>query len=145
MRRRSSVGYLPDQRRFAETAKSPHEHQILGRCQVGVEMWLLWNVSDAALVPDGIVRHEPPVEPQRAGAWVDEADDRVDGRALARTVRAQITQDLATTYLEIDAVEREKCTVSLCQSTCFQHGFTKSEMRRQKSEVSTGIRAASSS
>src|SRR6185295_17036169 len=69
----------------------------------------------------GVVGLILAVESNRAGARVQEADDHVDGRALARSVRPEISEDFSSVHREADAVNGEQRAVALRQSARFEH------------------------
>src|SRR5678816_1583742 len=76
----------------------------------------------AAPVANRVGCDRGPVEPQRARARIDEADDGIDGGALARPVGPEIAEDLAAPDVEVHAVEREEAAVSFRQPAGFEHG-----------------------
>src|SRR5262245_15288321 len=103
---------------FRQTAKTANEHQVFDRGEMRIEVRLFRNIPDASLVALGIVEHVNTIEPQRAGAGIDQADDRIDRRALAGSVGTEIAEDLAAADLEVDPIQREESAVTFRQTMC---------------------------
>ena len=89
-----------------------------------VEIRLLRDVADLPLVRDRILGQRAAVERDRPGARLEQADDDVDGGALAGAVGAEIADDLAALQLKADLVERQQAAVPLRQPSRFEHGVS---------------------
>jgi len=102
-------------------AKARDEREVLNRGEVCIKERLLGNVADLLVVSARIFRQGSPVERNGSGCGLEQSDDDVDGRALARAVWTQISNDLARVDLETHPVERQHTAVPLRESACFEH------------------------
>src|SRR5262245_11562676 len=63
-----------------------------------------------------------PLEVHRAGLVVERAADAVDERALARSIRADQPQALATRNIKIDPLQRDEAAEPLTHGLDFEQG-----------------------
>jgi hypothetical protein len=73
---------------------------------------------------DRILGQRAAVERDRPGARLEQADDDVDGGALAGAVGTEIADDLAALQLKADPVEREQAAVPLGEPSRLEHGVS---------------------
>ena len=74
----------------------------LGRVEEAIEVGLLGQVADLAL--DGDIARIAPEDDEPAARLVQEAEDHLDRRRLAGTVRPEEAEDLMAIDVEIDAI-----------------------------------------
>src|SRR5262245_3352716 len=107
--------------RPGEAAEVADQREVLGRRQMGVQVRLFGDVADSPLTTNRVLGHADAVEMERSGAWLEEADHHVDGRALAGSVRPEVAQDFAAANLEAYLVDREEAAVPAAERPRLKH------------------------
>src|SRR3546814_5415440 len=75
-----------------------------------------------------------------AGRRLQHAEHHVDGRGLAGTIRAEQADNLATTDLERDVVDRDGVAILLAQSADGQHRGNRFRSEEHTSELQSLMR-----
>jgi hypothetical protein len=68
-----------------------------------------------------MLRHVDAVDPCRAGRWLDEVEEEIDGRRLARAVGAEEAEDVSGKDGQREVVESRHAVIALGQMNGFKH------------------------
>jgi len=92
---------------------------------------LFGDIGDVPLGFEWLLRHVQPFDHRLTGGRLDEVQEEIDRRSLARAVRAEQTKDFARLYLQIERIERDRAVVMFGQVDRFEHRWNSSLTDRQ--------------
>src|SRR5262245_57726935 len=90
-----------------------------------IKMRFLWHVTDVAEKFRPISAHILSLEKDLARGRVDQPREHLDRRALPRSVRSQIAQDLSWLDREADTVHNRNTVVPLHELSNLEHGLSR--------------------
>ena len=112
---------LATQQRLGDLAQPADQLEILAPGEERIDVRFLGHVSKTSAKRNHVARDVVAVEEHDAVGRVEEAGDHLDGRRLARSVRAQVADDLAGTHDEAHLVDGGNPVESLGQLADFEH------------------------
>jgi hypothetical protein len=125
-----------------KTPETADQFEILAAGEIGVQMRFLRHVAEALLVGDEVLANVDPVKINVTACGLDEAREDLNGCALAGTVRAEITEYLATLNLEGDILYGGDARVELSESLYLQHLLLDTENRFRFPRGSNDLRGS---
>src|SRR5690606_16360218 len=105
----------PPQRLAEAAVDSAEELEVRAHREIEIERELLRHVADPALDLLGLPRDVGPCDDGLAAARREQAREHADGRRLSGTVRAEVTEDLASLDVERDVVDRLEVAEALLE------------------------------
>jgi hypothetical protein len=106
---------------FRQTAQAAHQLQVLHGAHGGIHERLFGYVPHPGLEPDHVVPNILSIKENPARAGLDEPREHLDGRGLARAVRAEVSGDVARSDRKADVVNNRDAAVVLCEFDNLDH------------------------
>jgi len=105
-----AVDLLLEHRRL-DLSQSSDKGQILGTCQIGIEVRGLGYIADSPAVFEQVLLDVPTVVADRAVGRRQQTGHHLDGRRFARPVGTQIAEHFPRARNETDLLHSRQCAI----------------------------------